>query len=284
MSHLYKYSVIRYVPDELREEFINIGMIVHSPELQYVDIKFTKNFRRVTAFDDEIDIDFLKIVLEGIREGLTRSTISGLSAEELLDINFIEKKTFYYANQIQFSPTVVFSSNNIEHDFEDLFRTYVYFDAKKKTRITDIEVKVLMNRILKSKDVFKNMDKNIKVDIGPQEIELDYAYKTKDRVKVIKTFSFDYTTKGSSQAPTIAKEWIYNFEKIINGKKYELFGVDKENFELITFIYTGNSSNKNIKTAIKILDELTKTVEGKEENEIMSFADSISNEVSPINE
>lgn len=280
MEHLFKYSIIRYVPDEIREEFINIGMIFHSPELKYVDVKFTKNFKRVQTFDDEIDIKFFKIVLEGIRESFTKTTISGPSDSDLSDINFIENNTFYYANQIQFSPTYLIRTSDYEQDLSDLFRTYVYFDSKKKTRITDDEVKVLMNKILRSKDSFKNVNRNIRVDIGPQEIELDYAYKTKDRYKVIKTFSFDYTSKGSIQAPTIAKEWIYNFEKLISSKQYEkTFGVDRDNFDLVTFIYTGDNLNKNTKTAIKILEELTTTIQGKKEEEILEFADNISKEV-----
>ncbi|MGO4786954.1 DUF3037 domain-containing protein [Paenibacillus sp. 2KB_20] len=279
MSYLFKYSIIRYVPDEIREEFINIGMIFHSPELRYIDVKFTKNFKRVHAFDDEIDVNFFKVVLEGIKESFVKSTISGPSDEDLDDINFIEKNTFYYANQIQFSPTYLISTENYEQDLSDLFRTYVYFEGKKRSRITEDEVKILMNRILRTKDSFKNVDRNILVDIGPQEIQLDYAYKAKDRYKIIKTFSFDYTPKGSAQAPTIAKEWIYNFEKLMSrSRQRKLFGVDREDLDLITFIYTGESSNKNTTTAIKILKELTMTIEGKKQEEIISFADKISSE------
>ncbi|WCT56901.1 DUF3037 domain-containing protein [Paenibacillus kyungheensis] len=279
MSHLFKYSVIRYVPDEIREEFINIGIVFHSPELKHTEFKLTKNFKRVHAFDDEVDIKFLKIVLDGIKESFTKSTISGPSENELADINFLEKKTFYYANQIQFSPTNSFFTLNIEEDLNDLFKTYVYFDNKKKSRITDDEVKSLMNRILVNNNVLNELQRNIKIDIGPQEIELDYLYHSNNRTKIIKTFSFDYTEKGSTNAPSIAKEWIYNFEKIKKINNYELFGGHQEDCDLITFIYTGKSSNKNVKTAINILKEITNTVEGKERDEIIRFADNMTQEI-----
>jgi hypothetical protein len=64
MERLCKFAVLRYVPDNNRKEFINIGLVFHSPEDRFIDLELTTNFSRVTAFDDEIDINFLKIVLE----------------------------------------------------------------------------------------------------------------------------------------------------------------------------------------------------------------------------
>lgn len=138
MSHLFKYSVIRYVPDELREEFINIGMIFHSPELEYVDLKFTTDFTRVSAFDDEIDINFLKIILEGIRQG----TVSEPTKEELTDYNFIETRTRYYANQIQFSSTQSFVTDDYEKDLNDLFKSMV--ENHEKESDATIETPVVL--------------------------------------------------------------------------------------------------------------------------------------------
>lgn len=282
MSKVCKYAVIRYVPDEIREEFINIGLVFHSPEDRSIDIKFTKNFSRVSKFDDEIDIEFLKLVLEGIKEEFSQSTISGPSNDSLADINFIENNTFFYSNQIQFSPTYIINSTDLVQDFMDLFRTYVYFDVQKKSRITDDEVKSMMNRILKSNDSFKKLEKNIPVNIGPQTIELDYVYNTNDRKKIIKTFSFDYTDRKSSQATLIAKEWFYNYEKMLNSSDKSL-GINRDSLDIVTFVYTGARVNKNTKTAIEILRELTDIVEGKQEGEIFDFAKSISDEIELYN-
>lgn len=279
-SSVCKYSVIRYVPDELREEFINIGLLFHSPEYRHIDIKFTSNFKRVAAFDDEIDVKFLKVVLEGIKESFTKSTVSGPSEEALADVNFIEKSTFYYANQIQFSNPNLIHSSDYEQDFEDLFRTYVYFDSRKKTRITDDEVKILMNKILRTHEVYKKVNRNYKLDVGTEEIELDYVYRTIDnKLKIIKTFSFDYAKSKSSQATTVAKEWHYNFEKIIKQRYFDHFGIEKDQIDLVSFVYTGAHPNQNIKTALLILEELTKTVQGRKEEEILDFADNMTKDL-----
>ncbi|GAC43999.1 hypothetical protein [Paenibacillus popilliae] len=56
--------------------------------------------------------------------------------------------------------------------------------------------------------------------------------------------------------------------------------MDRDKFDLVTFIYTGKSLNKNTRTAIKILEELTQTVLGREEKEIEDFAENMSKEIS----
>ncbi|BBW96531.1 DUF3037 domain-containing protein [Geobacillus icigianus] len=46
MERLCKFAVLRYVPDEMREEFINVGLVFHSPEDGYVNMEITSNFSR----------------------------------------------------------------------------------------------------------------------------------------------------------------------------------------------------------------------------------------------
>lgn len=277
MERLCKFSVLRYVPDENRQEFINIGLVFHSPKDRYINIKITNNFSRVSAFDDEIDISLLKIILDGVKEEFSQTTTSGPAPDELDDLYFLEKRTMIYANQLQFSPIHVIRSVDIESDFEKLFKTYVYFDSIKKKRITDEEVKSIMNRVLKATDAFNKFERNIKIDIGPEEIELDYAYRTKNRVKFIKTFSFDYTNRRSIQATQIAKEWAYNFIKLKNKSNWHTMFSSNENIEYMTFIYVSNE-NKNIKTAVDILKEETDTIQAKGREDIIEFASKIANE------
>lgn len=271
---LAKFSVLRYVPDENREEFINIGLVFHCPEESFLDIKLTTNFSRVMAFDDEIEIGLLKLILQGIREDLTQALLSGPSSVEIGDINYLEKYTRHFVNQLQFSPVEFIRTDNIELDFQNLFRTYVYFDVHKKKRITDDEVKVILNKVLRSNDALNKLEKNFSVDIGAEEIQLDYAYKTKNRLKIIKTFSFDYADRKSSQATQTAKEWAYNFDKLKkNNKRF-----DTNRTDFITLVYI-DQENKNIKTAIQILGEETEMFQARGIDQVKRFASNIVDEV-----
>ena len=54
------YFLVRYVPCAEREEFLNIGLILHSPEEQFLDCLFTRDFRRVKRFHPRADLEFLR--------------------------------------------------------------------------------------------------------------------------------------------------------------------------------------------------------------------------------
>ena len=271
MERLCKFTILRYVPDEVREEFINIGLLFHSPEDGEIRFQTTRNYSRVLAFDDEIDISFLKLVIEGIRNDFTLSTVDGPTLSDLKNWSFLDKATSIYVNQLQFSEIKVISSKDIEADFEKLFKTFVYFDSPKNKRITDYEVRAIMNRVFRDKAVYQKLNKNVKLDIDSQEIELDYAYKTNNKFKIIKTFSFDYSKKRSDMPTSLAKEWSWNFQKI----KHKNDGID-----FVAFVYLGEQSQrKSIDIALKILNEVSETVDAKREEEIQEFADRISNEI-----
>lgn len=278
MESLSKFCILRYVPDENRQEFINLGLVFHSPADNFIDIKITNNFSRVSAFDDEVDINFLKIVIEGLKEDFSQTTISGPTIKEIQNLNYLESKTSIFVNQLQFSPIYTFRSKEINLDFDNLFRTYVYFDVHRKKRITDDEVKSTMNRVLRSSNVFSMLNRNLKVDLGPEKIELDYAYNSRNKIKIIKTFSFDYTNQGSSQATSTAKEWAYNFQKLKLHKSNNKIFDYINSIDFITFVYIENE-NKNINTALKILEEESSIVTARGMMEVERFATYISKDV-----
>src|SRR5699024_3114418 len=195
MNEVCTFSVIRYVPNECREEFINIGLVIHSPSQGFVDFKSTTNFSRVTAFDDEIDLEFLKLVIAGIKEEFSQSTVHGPSLRAVNEEDFLEKQTMFYANQLQFSPIRIIRSDNPKKDLENLFKTYVYFDVKKNKRISDDEVRKIMSRVFQKSELHSKLDKNYIFNIETEDVILDYSYRSKDNnnLKFIKTFSFDYS-------------------------------------------------------------------------------------------
>jgi len=54
------YYLMRYVPHAEREEFLNIGLLLHSPEDQFLDCLFTRDLRRVKRFHPQADLEFLR--------------------------------------------------------------------------------------------------------------------------------------------------------------------------------------------------------------------------------
>jgi Protein of unknown function (DUF3037) len=54
------YYLVRYVPYAEREEFINIGLLLHSAEEQFLDCLITRDLRRVKRFHPKADLEFLR--------------------------------------------------------------------------------------------------------------------------------------------------------------------------------------------------------------------------------
>ena len=54
------YYLVRYVPHPEREEFLNIGLLLHSAEEQFLDCLITPDFRRLKRFHRQADLEFLR--------------------------------------------------------------------------------------------------------------------------------------------------------------------------------------------------------------------------------
>lgn len=280
MGKLCKFAVLRYVPDEIRKEFINVGLAFHCPEEGFIDMKVTTNFSRLSAFDDEVDVDLMKLILSGVKGDFTQLIdIGSPSNAQIRDCNYIDRATMMYVNQLQFSPVYTLRSSNIVEDYQDLFKTYVYFDSHKSNRITGEKVKSIMNRVLKDKNVLTKVHKDYTVDIGTEEVKIDYLYRVNDTSKLIKTFSFDYTDQGSKKAPSVAKEWHFNFSKLAENSTLRRSDTSRSDIEIITLVYT-EKTNKNIEVALEILRESSKElVKARDPEAIERFADQITLEL-----
>jgi len=54
------YYLVRYVPNAEREEFLNIGVLLHSPGDNYLNCLFTDDYHRIKRFHPAADMVFLR--------------------------------------------------------------------------------------------------------------------------------------------------------------------------------------------------------------------------------
>lgn len=286
MPKICKFSVLRYVPEQHREEFINIGLVFHSPEDRYVNIKVTSNFSRVKTFNDEVDTNFLKVILNGMRNDFSNaSTISGPTESDLSDLKFLEKSTAYYVNQLQFSKVRTILSTDCLHDEENLFKTFVYFDTKKNRRITHDKVKSLLNRVFAENDQEFNYKKDVKVNLDSEDINVDFVFKKSSsngaKSNVLNSMSFDYADSQEKNALTLAKEWHWNISKMNDLKKHKKLGNSYLNDEAelnFTTIVLGSKRTKPIINAMEILSDVSTIIPVNNESDVLREAQKIVNQ------
>lgn len=64
-----EYFVLRYVPNVVREDSINIGLVMIAlGDADFGEARFLKNWTPVLDFDPNADVDFLKAFARDIRE------------------------------------------------------------------------------------------------------------------------------------------------------------------------------------------------------------------------
>jgi len=111
------YFLVRYVPDVAREEFLNIGVFLHSPEEEFLDCLFTDDFHRVKRFHPQADMELLR-ELQPHFEQQIKEHESGLDG-------YIREMQESYSNLIQVTPPRTCLLSEPQTQLQDLFARYV---------------------------------------------------------------------------------------------------------------------------------------------------------------
>ena len=119
MYHI-EYAALNYYHSPISDECLCIGVLFHNVTTGQRDFKYISNFQRFHAFDDEADVDFVKLYLRGIKEEIEKS-----SFDKKFDLaSYIR----VYANEFRFSSVRTLSVNETENYVEDLSKIYLKYD------------------------------------------------------------------------------------------------------------------------------------------------------------
>lgn len=65
-QYIYDYAIVRVVPKVDREEFVNVGVILSCPGMEFLEARIVVDEQRLKAFDPEFDIEITKTHLSAI--------------------------------------------------------------------------------------------------------------------------------------------------------------------------------------------------------------------------
>ena len=196
------YAVLQYIPSQIRQECVNVGIAFHVPNFKMSKFVSARNTRRIARFDDEWDKGFFDITMEALHEDLDFPTTGKLTnqainlffpEDDLLQKNsfdYLKQKTEYFANEFQFRDVacIVSDEKNLKNDIENLEKTFLYYDRPKSKRITTPAAKRLLKKSLKGKNIDKELtEPKIKGKFDTKSI-VDYKLGE----NYLKVTSFDY--------------------------------------------------------------------------------------------
>jgi len=109
--------LLRYVPDLVRDEFLNIGLFLYSQADNYLNCLLTDDFRRIKRFHPPADLDFLRELQEHFEQQIDEheKDLEGL----------LREMQESYSNMLQLSEPRPCLLRDPQAEIERLFDRYV---------------------------------------------------------------------------------------------------------------------------------------------------------------
>src|SRR5208337_505476 len=215
-----QYFLVRYVPDVVKQEFINIGLFLFCAAEQFLDCFFSDDFRRITRFHAQADTQFLEELQLHFKQQI---------AEHGADLEgYIREMQQSYSNLIQLSPPQPCLATDLSAQLQDLFERYVGVHLTGPTeQAARRRIKHHMTDSLRRYGVLdhKSFDKNIDASLwtgAGDPFVFDFGYKPFEQagkpnggVKLIHTLSLQRDDE-------LAKALMWSFDKVLKKERSHL--------------------------------------------------------------
>ncbi len=112
------FYLVRYVPDPVRNEFVNIGVLLRDAgRPEQITVNFTKDWARVRCVDPDVDVGMLESLESELRGRLAEQRPETPSLIRVLEDSF--------SNGIQITEPKAYLAESIVAGVEELMRLYV---------------------------------------------------------------------------------------------------------------------------------------------------------------
>jgi len=221
-------AALKYYNSAISEECLYIGMLYNNLTTRQRNFRYISNYNRLQLFDDEVDINFIKLYLKGIKQQVEDFDYTDFSIAEFTKI---------YVNELRFTDIMDIKVKEDEDYVENLTKLYLKFDFSKNNRLTNKEEKQYIKRILSSKNIqFAPVQVKGTFD---ENIVFDYIVNN----MAIKIFYFK--NKNSKRIISSAKQWSFTAEELKDKMQviflHDDFAFNDSSFEIILNILKKNA-------------------------------------------
>ena len=124
-----EFFLLRYVPHALRQEFVNIGVVMVEDGANgsvFADVRFAKDWRRLRGLDPQVDVDVIEALLREIRQEVGEVRDRAMLLKKLED---------QFSNVIQLSAPMRVLAANPAEEIETLAAMFVDESKAAATRV-----------------------------------------------------------------------------------------------------------------------------------------------------
>ena len=269
----YSYVTLRYVHDIVTGEFINVGVIVCSPQQQYLNAKLRRTHGRLSKVFPDFDRSAFKTTIDGLRKALRKEERAvkktGLLADAENANTFALKALPRDDSSFQWSPMGGGLTTDANETLDRLYdRLISRYDERSDLHRGDDEVWRPVRDKLIERSVPVELDKKI---IRGEDDEIEFKHAWKNGVwHCYEALSFDLANADSIRDK--ARRW-----------SGHLFSVSDTSEQFKPFFLVGAPSNSSLQeaaeAAIKIIEKSYTHPAVYTEDQIDEFVDRIEDDI-----
>lgn len=199
MRKPYKFAVLRYIHDPIVQEFANVGVVLFSPEMQYLDAACVSNYGRLTKMFVKVDgarfrelTRHVQTQIQATGEELRRGHefVSGLSFDAVL-ARIIPPDDMSFA----FTAAGVGFSEDFDKTLRELYSRFVlkYAGVNEIQRRTDDDIWRVYRKHFEHRHVTKNF---VSKRIAATDFEYNFHHSWRNETwHLYEPMSFDMTNE-----------------------------------------------------------------------------------------
>ena len=180
-----QYAVIRYIPDMLREEFINVGVLLVCPAADYQAVRSIPSFgtdSKVKALEGG-DGRFVRHAVGKLKNAIEERRLKRFIGEDaapegLLTFSGLAALRASYHNNIQLSEPRPTITTQPEQTLEELFQQFVTAPdrMRKEERVTRQTMRKKVYGVFREKGLFDHpeVQQDVKPPVPAPKIDLAY--------------------------------------------------------------------------------------------------------------
>lgn len=177
--------LLKYVPNILRDESVNVGVVLIANDGSFADVRFTRDWSRVLCADGQADTEMLAAFERDIRARLHEAPNRAAVMHMLEDS---------CSNAVQLSPIQAGLAEDAGRELEKQFQYYVQTNVLGRERAPGPRRAIVlhMEEVFERAGVLQFMERN--VSIAPytspgDPMKFDFGYPVKDEFKFLHAVS-----------------------------------------------------------------------------------------------
>ena len=215
------YSLIRFVPDPARGEFVNVGAIVGSEESSEWQVRQVENPRRARAIDENASLDAVWSFIDRVGvevDSFEKATQSLFGPEVELSEDWLRRLHADHQNIVQLSPPTPMVAESAYDALESVFDLMVLDPAVRKHAFTKKNTALAaLRRAYDKVEITKGRERRERVTLktAHHHALFDFAVTNGRAVQLTQAWSFQVPDQATLAEQV--KAWGWTVQEALDG-------------------------------------------------------------------